>query len=749
MSDIPTHPQIMETSSTESLITQTLKSEQVRSLYNSLPSSLASSLIIAIILSISHWNIIGKAEILLWNMYLVGMLLARLILWLLWKNTQQLYSLNLWLRAFRLCTWLTGAAWGAASLLLFAPNDSIYQALLVFSLAGVISGATTSLTADKYSALGFVLLTIAPFTYTIYQQQSPTAIAIVVMTILFILFVMTSTSRTRTAMENHIKQNQHLLALSQELHQKQRIEKIINNAQHVFIDEQDTHSALTALLEDTLSFSQCELGFIFQVKYDPQQKPYMQALIFSSTKNQGSIEHYQEKNLPPNGEFKNPHNLLGSIVETGKIVISNNLQRDMRTGGLPSGHPAINNFIGIPIFNHQNQQIAILGMANSPEDFTHGGIEKLNPLLQTIAHFILNFDQEQQHAQAKAALEASTETTKTILNDIADGIISFNRLGIIQSFNYAAETIFGYKATQIIGGHIGQLMTQEYKSEYAHYFTSQALSSSHSILGIGRQIMGQRRNGREFPMDLMISRVMQEKEPYFIGIVRDITAEKQQEEARIKFVANVKRDLRSPIKTLTEAMSMLNNTAPLAGDIQRLTAIAAQASVTLEQAMNALSSQRDIEQEPLHLAKHSVLPMVEDCVKRIQGFGDLYQINIHILSPHKHQLINIDPYGFDQILTYLLQKAIKQSDLRSSIRIVIEDEENKVKISLLSPSPADALTLEETHEHKITHPQNHEIEAEHLMELAKKMHGMFHLYTNNNTSKQKNCISALSFPLIL
>lgn len=63
----------------ESLGQFTLADEQMRSLYHSLPVSLLSSIVIALILSVSHWKVVGQAEIILWNLVLGGTLLARLI----------------------------------------------------------------------------------------------------------------------------------------------------------------------------------------------------------------------------------------------------------------------------------------------------------------------------------------------------------------------------------------------------------------------------------------------------------------------------------------------------------------------------------------------------------------------------------------------------------------------------------------------------------------------------------------------
>src|SRR6218665_3283138 len=83
----------------------TLADEQMRSLYHSLPVSLLSSMIIALILSISHWKVIGQAEIILWNLLVGSSLLIRLILWIFWHNVHQLYSARFWLNCFRIGVW--------------------------------------------------------------------------------------------------------------------------------------------------------------------------------------------------------------------------------------------------------------------------------------------------------------------------------------------------------------------------------------------------------------------------------------------------------------------------------------------------------------------------------------------------------------------------------------------------------------------------------------------------------------------
>ena len=354
-----------------------LADEQMRSLYHSLPVSLLSSIIIALILSISHWKVIGQAEIILWNLLLGGTLLARLIVWIFWHNAYQLYSTSFWLTCFRIGVWCTGAAWGASALLLFAHDETIYQALLAFSLAGVASGSMTSLTVDKYSSLGFVILTVVPLSIIIFLDNGPTAIAMSGMTLLFIFFVIASTARARQQMEEQRNKNLHLLQLTNKINEKQKLEKIINHAQSIFISEGDIKSALQTLLQETLTLCHSELGFISRVEKDPQQNPFMRALVFaSSNKNDRALENFRATGFPENGEYRNLDNLFGKIMLSDKPVISPNLTRDMRAGALPEGHPTINSFIGIPIFSGR-EQIAILGLANAPQGYTNQTVADL------------------------------------------------------------------------------------------------------------------------------------------------------------------------------------------------------------------------------------------------------------------------------------------------------------------------------------------------------------------------------------
>lgn len=658
--------------------------EQMNSLYKSFPASLLSSIIIIFILSASHWSVIGQAEIIHWNLLLGSALLVRLILWLFWINVQQLYPTHFWLYAFRITTWVAGAAWGSSALLLFA-EDPLYQALLAFALAGVASGSMASLTVDRYTAVGFVILTIIPFSIQIYISHGTTSIAMSSMCLLFIVFVLVSSARTRRSLEKQYLKNQRLFELSSEIREQQILEKIINTAQSIYINNNDINAALEHILREAMNLTHSELGFVGRIDKDNDNNVFLKALLFLSIKVNKDFSQFLKHHLPENGEFRNLNNLFGSAITTGKPVISHNLARDMRTGELPKGHPAINNFIAIPIFNGKKVS-ALIGLANTDETYTETTADKLKPLLETIAQFVQHINHEQRHAQDKAALEASAQHTQTILNDIADGVITINKHGIIQSFNHAAETIFGYRATQIIHKNISTLMPEAYGEHHDQHIKKHLKTGKKAILGIGREVQGLRRNGETFPMDLMVSRVFQNGEPLFIGIIRDITEKKRVDNLRNEWLTSVNKAIETPLTMITEALTLLkdsdNDTLPVMQ--KKLIDVAQNNSALLIALMKDFISHEN----PLAVppsppdAPINIMTLVDTIISKNQPFAELHDKTISLKKRADHVEITVNASQVEYILSHLLQGMIKIATNQKMINVKTTEEHTSAKIKI-------------------------------------------------------------------
>jgi PAS domain S-box-containing protein len=141
---------------------------------------------------------------------------------------------------------------------------------------------------------------------------------------------------------------------------------------------------------------------------------------------------------------------------------------------------------------------------------------------------------EVQQTRHIDALRDSEERLRAILETAVEGIITIDERGSIESFNPSAEKIFGYTAGEAIGKNIKLLMPAPYRQEHDGYLHNYQKSGHAKIIGIGREVTGQRKDGTIFPMDLSVSEVRLASRRMFTGFVRDITERKQLEKEIIE-----------------------------------------------------------------------------------------------------------------------------------------------------------------------------------------------------------------------
>lgn len=131
---------------------------------------------------------------------------------------------------------------------------------------------------------------------------------------------------------------------------------------------------------------------------------------------------------------------------------------------------------------------------------------------------------------AEAALRDSEERIRAILQTAVEGIITIDERGIIESVNPAVEKLFGYDSNEMVGQNVRMLMPSPYREEHDGYMDNYHRTGHAKIIGIGREVVGQRKDGSVFPMDLSVGEVQLAGARMYTGIVRDITPRKQVEE---------------------------------------------------------------------------------------------------------------------------------------------------------------------------------------------------------------------------
>jgi two-component system sensor kinase FixL len=119
---------------------------------------------------------------------------------------------------------------------------------------------------------------------------------------------------------------------------------------------------------------------------------------------------------------------------------------------------------------------------------------------------------------------------KALLDAAVDAIIVIDHRGRIETFNSAAEVIFGFDAQEVLGKNVSLLMPEPYKGEHDSYIRNYLDTGDAKIIGIGREAQARRKGGPVFPIDLSVGEIPTDGQPKFVGIVRDATKRKRTEE---------------------------------------------------------------------------------------------------------------------------------------------------------------------------------------------------------------------------
>jgi diguanylate cyclase (GGDEF)-like protein/PAS domain S-box-containing protein len=142
-------------------------------------------------------------------------------------------------------------------------------------------------------------------------------------------------------------------------------------------------------------------------------------------------------------------------------------------------------------------------------------LKPLNPLhLQIRLRFLMR-------------MVAMQRSRMAIADALLDGVIRIDVNGIISIFNPAAERMFGYTAAEVVGQNVSLLMPSPDREAHDGYIANYRETGQAKIIGIGRKVIGRRKDGRLFPMHLGITQANTPDGKFFIGLVRDLTTEEE------------------------------------------------------------------------------------------------------------------------------------------------------------------------------------------------------------------------------
>jgi two-component system, LuxR family, sensor kinase FixL len=135
--------------------------------------------------------------------------------------------------------------------------------------------------------------------------------------------------------------------------------------------------------------------------------------------------------------------------------------------------------------------------------------------------------------RAQMALAEREAHLQSVLDTVPDAMIVINPQGIIQSFSATAERQFGYRADEVVGRNVSILMPSPYREQHDAHLKRYLTTGERHIIGIGRLVVGQRKDGSTFPMELSVGEVRSGQRRAFTGFVRDLS-EREESQKRLQ-----------------------------------------------------------------------------------------------------------------------------------------------------------------------------------------------------------------------
>jgi PAS domain S-box-containing protein len=273
---------------------------------------------------------------------------------------------------------------------------------------------------------------------------------------------------------------------------------------------------------------------------------------------------------------------------------------------------------------------------------------------------------------------------RAILDNAADGIVSVNADGYIETANAAAETLLGYPASAMIG--------QPLQALFPGPSLAELLYKRERGAGIVYEEAGRRRDGTEVPVELAVGVVEFADRRLFVFILHDLTERKRVEKLQAEFVAAVSHELRTPLTSLRSSLALLDggDAGALPADTGRLVHIAHNNVERLGRLINDILASRQLDYGAMQfdLRVQRLQPLVMKALTASRRFADQCGTTLTLQLPHDADVrVSVDGDRLIEALGNILSNALKFSPPAAEVEFAVSCTDDTVRVAVRDQGP--------------------------------------------------------------
>ena len=430
------------------------------------------------------------------------------------------------------------------------------------------------------------------------------------------------------------------------------------------------------LLNRIVEITNSEYGFIGEVLIDPDGSRFLKTYAITNLAWNDETRAFYESHRELGLEFRNLDTLFGRCLVTGDVVIANDAPHDPRAGGVPSGHPPLNAFLGVPL-RHGDSFIGMFGVANRPEGYDEQLLGRLEPLTAAVSAVVRSHRAERERREAEAStsrLARIVENSSDLvgLSDGAANVVYVKPSGLSMLGLASLDEIIG---TPIAACHPAWAAERILREGIPHALEhGEWLGDSALVRPDGTEIL--------VSQLIIVHRDARGEVEFLSTVARDVTAAREFDAMKDELIATVSHELRTPLAAITGALALIEDTAALPAQDEELLEIAAANARRLQHLVDAIL---DVERLRSGVADLEVVLLdaataAGAVVRELEPLAAA--AGVHLALDAGSAIVRADEMRFVQIISNLAVNAIEFSPEGGTVRVSVRPEGSEAVLSV-------------------------------------------------------------------